>query len=311
MVSELKSKMMSKIGYITAMLSRDFLLKNKGDRIETISNYADKYKTGRGTVQSAISFLTEHEAVELKSKGHLGSYIINLNYQLLWKIGDLGMIIGLLPLPYSLNYEGLATGLTQQFKRANFNFSIAYTRGAVKRLNVLKDDKYDFIVLSKFAAENYNQEGKFEILCEFDPGSYLSKHVIVYSDSKKKEIEDEMKVGIDFTSIDHKILTKLECKNKNVEFVELTYMKILDHIKNKTIDAAVWNYDEIKNLNNINYTDLKNDKSIEKNKDISTAVILVNAEKQLIKRILRKTIIPQQIIKTQKDVCNHKLIPEY
>lgn len=311
MVSEIKSKMMSKIGFITSVLARDFFLKNKGERIDTISGYAERYSTGRGTVQAAISFLTEHKAVELESKGHLGSYIRDLDYNLLWEIADLGMIMGLLPLPYSLRYEGLATGLNQQFKKANFNYSIAYTRGAEKRLNVLKDDKYDFIVLSKFAAQKYEDQDQFEILCEFGPGSYLSKHVIVFSDPGTKKIESGMKVGLDSTSIDHKALTELECQNQDVEFVELTYMKIMEHIKNKTIDAAVWNYDEIKDLNNINFTDLRNENSIKKNKDISNAVILINKNSKMIKRILSKTINSEQVIKTQKKVYNHKLIPEY
>ncbi|SIQ19348.1 GntR family transcriptional regulator YhfZ [Halanaerobium kushneri] len=311
MFSEIKSKMMSKIGFITSMLARDFFLKNVGERIDTISGYAERYGTGRGTVQSAISFLTEHQAVELESKGHLGSYILSLDYQLLWEIADLGMIMGLLPLPYSLRYEGLATGLNKQFKAANFNYSIAYTRGAEKRLNVLKDDKYDFIVLSKFAAKNYNDNDQFEILYEFGSGTYLSKHVIVFSGPENKKIESGMKIGLDSTSIDHKVLTELECQNKEVEFVELTYMKIMEHIKNKTIDAAIWNYDEIKNLDNINFTDLQHQSSIKKNKEISNAVILVNKNSRMIKRILSKTINPESVIEVQKEVYDHKLIPEY
>ncbi len=311
MVSEIKSKMMSKIGFITSVLARDFFLKNKGERIDTISGYAERYSTGRGTIQAAISFLTEHQAVELESKGHLGSYIRDLDYNLLWEIADLGMIMGLLPLPYSLRYEGLATGLNQQFKKADFNYSIAYTRGAEKRLNVLKDDKYDFIVLSKFAAQNYDDQDQFEILFEFGPGSYLSKHVIVFSDPKAEKIEAGMKVGLDSTSIDHKVLTELECQNKEVEFVELTYMKIMEHIKNKTIDAAVWNYDEIKDLDNINFTDLQHENSIAKNVEISSAVILVNKSSKMIKRILQKIIDPEAVIACQKEVYKHKLIPEY
>lgn len=311
MVSKIKSKMMSKIGYTTSVLAKDFFLKNKGERIDTISDYAERYNTGRGTIQSAISFLNEHQAVELESKGHLGSFIVDLDYNLLWKIADLGMIMGLLPLPYSLRYEGLATGLNQEFKKTDFNYSIAYTRGAEKRLKVLNSDNYDFIVLSKFAAKNYKDRDQFEILLEFGPASYLSKHVIVFSDPKSKRIEDGMKIGLDSTSIDHKVLTELESQNKDVEFIELTYMKIMEHIKNKTIDAAIWNYDEIKDLENINFINLQNKSSVIKNEEISNAVILVNKNSKMIKKILMNTIDPQKVIKVQKKVYNHKLIPEY
>jgi hypothetical protein len=315
MVSEIKTKMMSKIGYTTSMLAREFLLKNKGDRINTISAYAENFSTGRGTVQAAISFLTEHHALELESKGHLGSYIINLDYQLLWEIADLGMIMGLLPLPYSLRYEGLATGLNREFKQADFQYSIAYTRGSEKRINVLQEDKYDFVILSKFAANYYQAELQneldLEILMDFGPGSYLSKHVIVFSDPASQQIESGMKIGLDPSSADHKILTELECQDKDVEFVELTYMKIMEHIRNKTIDAAVWNYDEISELENINFSDLQNESSLTMNKEISTAVILVNKNSRLIRRILNKTIDPAEVVKLQQAVLKRQLIPEY
>lgn len=311
METKIKAKMMSKIGYTTSMLARNFLLKNSGDRIETISNYADKFNTGRGTIQSAISFLVEHQALKLKSRGHLGSYITDLDYQLLWKIGDLGMITGLLPLPYTLHYEGLASGLNHQFKKTKLKYSIAYTRGSIKRLDLLKDNKYDFVILSKFAAETYNNQKDFEILYEFGPGSYLSKHIIVYSNPNINEIKDGMRIGLDSSSIDHKFLTKFECKHKDVEFVELTYLKIMEHIKNKTIDAAIWNYDEIKNLTNINYSDLKKEKSIKKNKKISNAVILIKKNNQFIKKILKNTIIPKEVKKIQNKIRSHTIIPEY
>jgi hypothetical protein len=47
------------------------------------------------------------------------------------------------------------------------------------------------------------------------------------------------------------------------------------------------------------------------NKEISTAVILVNKNSRLIRRILNKTIDPAEVVKLQQAVLKRQLIPEY
>lgn len=103
-----KNKLMSKNGRVTMLLARELLAHNEGDRIKTIGEYAGYFDTGRGTVQSALRFLQDSGAISLESKGHLGTYILMLNYKNLWEISDPGVIMGVMPLPYSKRYEGLA-----------------------------------------------------------------------------------------------------------------------------------------------------------------------------------------------------------
>lgn len=312
MVSKIKSKMMSKIGYVTARLAREFLLKNKDERIETVGNLAKKFETGRGTVQAALGFLVEHQAIKLESKGHLGTFIQYLDYKLLWEIADAGIIMGLMPLPYSPRYEGLATGLNKEFKKAQFPFSMAFTRGAKNRLNVLEKELYDFILVSRYAAEEaIKNNNKFEIAVEFGPGSYLSRHVIVFAEPGFTRLESGMTVGIDPSSIDHKFLTALECQGLEVNLKELTYMKILEHIKSKKIDAAIWNYDEIVGYKRINYASLHQAEALAHNEKISNAVILINKDDYLIKNVLQRTIKKERVLEIQQQVFEHNLIPEY
>lgn len=313
MVSEIKIKTMSKIGYVIVQLARDLITKSKGDRILTIGEIAEKYNTGRGTVQSALNSLEEDHAVKLVSRGHLGTFIADINYDLLWEISDIGMVMGLMPLPYSKKYEGLATGFNQVFRQANIPFSMAFMRGAPNRFRALKERNYDFAIASRLAAEkSINQGMELEILFDFGPGSYLSKHVLVFARDKYKKIEAGMTVGIDKNSIDHKILTELECSGLDVDFVELTYMQIMEFIRSNKVDAAIWNYDEIEDYESrINFVPLQNEEAIAMNKKISNCVLVVNKDDELIKTVLKRNIQPEYILKIQDRINNYEMIPEY
>ncbi len=151
-----------------------------------------------------------------------------------------------MPLPYSKRYEGLATGLYKAFEDAHIPFSLAFMRGASKRIETLDFGKYDFAVVSKLAV-NYEQNNfsSIEIIQEFGEESYVGKHVVIFADKHQTKILPNMRVGIDPDSIDQVILTNYECDGIEVEFVEISYAQIFHNIKNNIIDAAIWNGDEL------------------------------------------------------------------
>ena len=60
-----QSKLMQKLGIAITSLAVEFLPLNKGDRIKTVADLAERYDTARGTIQSAIKFLKEENAVIL------------------------------------------------------------------------------------------------------------------------------------------------------------------------------------------------------------------------------------------------------
>lgn len=312
MLSEIKSQMLSRIGYATTKIARKLLLKNKGDKLETIRQLSEKLDVGRGTVQSALDFLKQNNVIEVESRGHLGTYLKDLNYKLLWEIADVGMIMGVMPLPYSLKYEGLATAFNKQFQELNIPFNMAFIRGARNRINVLNNQYYDFVIASRFAAKQIVKKNEqLKLLYDFGQNSYLSKHVIVFAENNN-EIEDGMKIGIDKYSIDHKYLTELECEDKEVEYIELTYLQILQHIHSKRIDAAIWNYDEIVNQEEkFKFVPLQKPESVKMNNEISRAAVIINKNNEIIENILSNNIKHDDMLEIQNSVIEHEIIPEY
>lgn len=308
-----KKQMMSKNGRVTMLLAREMLSYYQGYRINTVGEYAESFAMGRGTVQAALKFLQETGAIKLESRGHLGTYIDRIDYEKLWSISDLGIIMAVMPLPYSKRYEGLATGFYKTFEKGNIPFSLAFMRGATKRIEALTLGKYNFAIVSKLAAlQEIEKSSSIEIIYEFGEGSYVGSHVIIFRDSNSKEITEGMRVALDPTSIDQSILTSYECEGKKVEYVITPYNQIIQRFKNNEIDAAIWNVDEIEEKNlNFNILPFSNPKTKQIDKEDTIAVVVVNKNNAELGEVLKRFINIKEVEEIQKKVINQEIIPIY
>lgn len=306
----IKIQLMQKNGLVAMRLAREFMTMQTGDRINTIAEYAEKYKTARGTVQSAIKLLEQHNAIELEPKGHLGTFIAYLDYKVLWEFTDIGTIMGVMPLPYSKLYEGLATGLYKTAGKSNIPFSLAYMRGAQARLDALRSGRYDFAITSKLAALHSIRNGlEIDIAVEFGEYSYVNEHAMIFADASRRSIEDGMRVGLDRSSIDHCLLTLNQCDGKQVELVDLAYNQIIMKLSTGEIDAAIWNIDEIiERKLNIKYYPLSDGKF---NGQDTEAVMIVNSSNFEIKNLLEHFISKEAVREYQKGVVRETIIPSY
>lgn len=312
-MKDYKTKLMSKNGHVAMLLARELISCEIGDRIKTVGEYTDDFKTGRGTVQAALKFLQDEGAISIDSRGRLGTYIVNLDYEKLWVISGFGVVMGVMPLPYSKRYEGLATGLYKSFERANIPFSLAFMRGAGKRIEALDLGKYDFAITSKLAAYHEMKKiSNIEVLYEFGEKSYVGDHKIIFRSKSMERIKDGMRIGIDPTSPDQFLLTKYECDGKEVKYVEVFYNQIIQKLESNEIDAAIWNEDEIREKAlKVNIRSLQNSKTIEINKMDTIAALVVNSNNKELKNVIDKFISMEYIQEIQKKVLNNKIIPAY
>ncbi|HNV04738.1 MAG TPA: GntR family transcriptional regulator YhfZ [Petrotogaceae bacterium] len=304
----LNSELMQKNGLMATLLAREFITKKIDDRINTVSYYAQKYSYGRGTVQNAMGYLKQAGAVELVSRGHMGTFIKSLDYEKLWVLTSWETLMGVMPLPYSRLYEGLATGLYKSAQSRKIPFTLSYMRGAKNRIDALQRDRYDFAVISKFAYIKSIDTAEIEMVMDFGKYSYVNEHAVVFSQDKN-EIQDGMIIGIDKSSPDLYYLTLEVCKGKKVIFKELPYNQILTKLLNKELSAAIWNMDEI------------NDRKIEINTmkielegfnmEDTNAVIVVKKGNDGVKNLLLQVLEIKKVAEYQKKVLAGKMIPNY
>jgi DNA-binding transcriptional ArsR family regulator len=228
-------------------LSRGFLRQRVGDLMDPIGVWAERLQVGRGTVQAALRLLEDAGGVHLNGRGRGGTRIEALDYLRLWEVTGSKVVVGTMPLPYTLRYQGLATGLYKGFEQAGLPLQMAYMRGAGQRLDGVGQGRYEFAVTSALAASSLIKERPdLEIALTFRGQSYTAEHVLLFASPQAREPWTGMRVGIDTASYDQRVLTEAITGRWSVQLVPVNYTHLLEMLMRGELDAAVWNGDEVR-----------------------------------------------------------------
>ena len=299
-----------KIGITVNRLAQDLLTRQEGDRIPSISEDQEKLQVSRGTIQNALGYLKENGAITLISRGHLGTFIETLDYRRLQECSFNRELLGCMPLPYSLCYQGLATALFQVLKPYAFN--LFYARGAESRLKLLSSNTCQFAVCSRYAAEEAIRcHTDVEIALDLGPGTYLTRHMLIFREPGKNVIESGMRVAYDRASLDHRHLTEMVCAGvKNVQLVELKAHQTIRAIHSGEIDAGVWNLDDIlesgnEDMNIVPLTRFADGPSF------TSAVFVINRGDENMAQLLQQNVDPAAVRRIQLAVKEHRMTADY
>lgn len=307
---QLQSSLYRKYGRVAVQVARDLLSLRVGDRIPRIQDYASQCETGNGTVQNALRSLIEAGAVQLEARGHQGTFLTGADYRKLREISGLSSLLGLMPLPYTRRYEGLASGLHEASRQRDLPFSLGYMRGARGRLLALQRGQCDFMVLSRLAADLASQEAGLVPVVGLGPRTYVGGHGILLAPHRMETgIVAHMRVGIDPSTLDQHWLTLEECRGKAVELVEVSYSHLLDRLRERQIDAAIWNLDELPRDGSVGVAPLTQASEMaERNTE---AVVVIDARRPDLERMLPEIIDAETIVRVQAEVLAGQRIPTY
>lgn len=234
--------LMSKVGAVAHRLALELSAMSVGDRMATVQDLSEWYQVGKGTVQAALALLEETGAVEIRSRGKLGTFITSIDHRLLWELSDGQSVSIAMPLPYSRRYEGLATGLHAAFVDVGVPLVLMFIRGAAARAAALHRERADFSVMSKFAAEG---DPDLEIIRDFGPHTYVGAHGLVLAEGR--DLHDPgLRVAFDPSSPDQTALTMARFPHlPDDRLVEVSYNQLGRYFAEGLVDATVWNLDEI------------------------------------------------------------------
>ena len=305
----INEQLLSKNGTATMKLSRELLKYAIGDRIPTITEFSRKINLARGTIQNAQKNLINSKAIAIESKGHMGSYLVKKDNVILLEFAGISYIVGAMPLPYSKRYEGLASGIIISAENQNkAPVNLAYMRGAKSRMEMVESGRYDFAIVSRFAAEKFIREkDSLDIVLSFGRESYTGKHVLMLHDSRLSAIQNGMRVGIDEASYDQLELTDIVCKGKKVEYVPIEYSRTIECVQSGDIDATVMNIDEVLDKKvPIHYVEIKGYSF-----DNTEAVIVASKQHAEIAYLLKEIIDKEAVLNIQRLIMEDKIIPRY
>ena len=297
----MSNELYQKTGIVVNRLAQDFLTRKKGERIPSISEYQEKLQVSRGTIQNGLNYLKEHQAVTLMSRGHMGTFFEALDYRRLQECSFNKEILGSMPLPYSVCYQGLATALYRLM--SPYAFNLVYARGSGSRMKLLLSDVCQLSVCSLYAAEEaVRSRGDVEIALDLGPGTYLLRHVLIFRDPEKKVIERGMRVAYDRDSLDHRHLTELMISGvADVELVDKKAHQTIHAIQAGEVDAGVWNLDDIleSGYTQLNVVPIP---ITEETGKYSSAAFVVARGNEEIAQLLRQAIRPETVRQIQQAV---------
>lgn len=305
-------KLYSKNGLTAKNIAKELLDVEIGNKIPRVTDYSVKLSIGRGTVQIALGLLEELKAIRLEARGHLGTYLVDKDIELLQEIAGIAPLIGSMPLPYSRKYEGLATGMVEAFELSGKRINLSYMRGGLNRIESIRTKRSDFSIVSKMTAVNsLLNYPNLKIMKEFGINSYVSAHKIFLADQHENSIRNGMRVGVDMDSPDQKELTFNEFKGLDVEYVHINYMQLLDMLDSKQLDAAIWSIDDKRITKSFKAIDFQLPEAKKIAEETSEAVIIIDGDRE--QEIAEKwgTVEIKSILEIQKQVESGDKIPRY
>lgn len=300
---------LSQGGNCSVRLARYLLTLNVQDRLIPKAELALRYQLGVGTIQASLHKLQDVGAVRLVSRGHLGTFVEELDKNMLWKFSMYGYIRGTMPLPYSNVLAGLATGLRSAFPDEGMMLRMSYMRGSRVRIKNLQAGLDDFTVCSKLAAHRAMEEdGTLTVYLDFGSGTYLGDSVFLMR--KGAKLTAGTRLGVDASSYDHETLSRLACQGIDVTFIPVGYNTLFRMIREGKIDGALWSLRDMDGHrfegDIVTLPHLTDDI-----RDAGTAVVLTRAQNREKMQAVWPLFDKKAILKHQKDVVDEKEIPNY
>jgi hypothetical protein len=304
---KIKEELLNKNGLAVMKMANELSGFRPGDRFPRVSLLAERNNLSVGTTQYALTYLKEKRVVFLVSRGHLGTFVKAVDYERLREYAGTADKACVMPLPYSLRYEGLASAFSTLGNRRD-KFYVSFMNGSGRRVQALLKGRYDCALLSKAAADAFIQEGfPLEIALSYGPGSFLEAHVLVY---RTKGIQDIRTLGLDPESRDQVILSKQFVeKRPNIKLVSISYARIINHLHSGNVDASFWNMDYFKEHHSfLRYEPLNVSADRE---GMSEAVLVVRLGDAATADYIIRRFPQEKVLESQREILSGERIPEY
>lgn len=280
-----------------------------GERIPTVSELVETCGASRGSVQNALAHLKEVGAVELEPHGKRGTFLESVDYLALAREAGIDHLVGVMPLPYTRRYEGIATGLfTLFYSRSDLRTYITFLRGSEGRVRSLDEGFANYCVLSRLAFDTLSSAGEpLKSVLDLGEESYVGRHVIVRREGDRNGW-DGARIGVDSTSVDQRLLTERYFSGDRVEFVPTQYSNIVEMVRTFQIDAAIWNVDDIRSDDGLIVEELG---PAAVSGDDSRAIVAVRSGDDLCARLLAQLVDVDELKRIQHAVMTGELLPRY
>lgn len=234
-------------------------------------------------MQRALRVLKESDALETRSKGHMGRVITHIDTGLCWNIAKLPAVQLLMPSSGSIEIDVLVEHVTGKLGAMNIPYFISNATGGERRIaQVLKGD-FDIALTSMGAARNMVETIPDACLRTMPPETYYSSRRLIVV-SRSGEARDDWKtIAIDRNSSDHNDITEAEFpSSEGYSHVETDFRQVPSRILRREVDAGLWHLTSSPvplELAGLRASMLQRETAVEIHRNLSAAAFVVNPER--------------------------------
>lgn len=300
----------NRTAFVTRHLARRLLSVSPGERIPTTSDIAGELGVGFGTVEKAFVALRDGKVIKTRARGQMGTFLLERDLPRQWTVAGLGAAVGLLPIPNSMLFVGLATGITKWLETTGIPFMLNFKNGGRSRVAALVDGRADFAMVSGRTAELVCAE--YDVLCaafSLPERTYYAGHHIISRPDLDKPRQDWV-IGVDPTSYDHISFCEAlfpGSVKREVRYVNLPYAVMKGEIDATSVHSRSLLPLEVASQLQINPAEHWDGSS----PNASATVVLCRKDNAPLRAVLAEAQDPVLIHHVQQAVMNGEHEPEY
>ncbi|MFD2307695.1 YhfZ family protein [Enterococcus termitis] len=303
---------LSQKGRAQQKLAEVFLSCKIGDQVPTFNDLHKEFKVGTGTIQSALKEFETNGIVQLKAQPRYGTTLVGKDVEKLWQFLPKKHVIGLFPEPFSLEMQGLAMGLREAFQELGIPLIIVYGYGSKVRFDrILSEQHTEDFVISSFASAKDRQliNPELDVALRFKENSFYQKESLLVLENEQIQKKKEIKIGIDYSSFDHMLLTKMVFPDAS--YVDIKYSDVPYEVLTNIVDTAIWHrtiQPKFVSGKVISIGSCGKEMDNLKLTEVSEAVLTINSNTKLMKGVLEH-IDCAKVIDIQKKVLAQEIQP--
>ena len=126
----MNTSLLQKSGLATLQVAQILAGLEPGDRIPTVTELSEQCEMARGNIQIALNNLKQNHVIRLESHGQNGTIATEIDYVAMAQYCSNTGLTCVMPMPYGLRYEGLASGLYEELNQKGVTGAIAFMRGS-------------------------------------------------------------------------------------------------------------------------------------------------------------------------------------
>ena len=219
------------------VLARDALSVGIDGKLPTNQQYMLDHGIGAGTLGRALSELRTRQVLTTVSRGHLGSYVTELDIAGAWRAGALDAVRLVLPPAGPVETTALQAEVAQALSTLGIPHTVRHLRGGSIRLGMLETGEADMAVVSAGARATSVQPLRSRAL---GVGTYYGPDRIAVV-RRRDDLGDPSVIAIDQESPDHRALTNAEFPPENgYTYVHVPFPHIPSAVLDRRVDSGIW-----------------------------------------------------------------------